>query len=68
MESKKLLNNPIVPKKIRVKKRGGDPMLSMFWTLMFLFGRGSDVLSMLWTSVVQVDDDEQMNKKVDRSR
>ena len=34
----------------------------------FCFGRGSGVSSMLWTSVFQVDDVEQMNKKVDRSR
>ena len=34
----------------------------------FCCGRGSGVSSMLWTSVVQVDDVEQMNKKVDRSR
>ena len=34
----------------------------------FCFGRGSGVSSMFWTSVVQVDDVEQMNKKVDRSR
>ena len=31
-------------------------------------GRGSGVSSMFWTSVVKVDDVEQMNKKVDRSR
>ena len=34
----------------------------------FCFGRASGVSSMFWTSVVQVDDVEQMNKKVDRSR
>ena len=34
----------------------------------FCFGRDSGVSSMFWTSVVQVDDVEQMNKKVDRSR
>ena len=34
----------------------------------FCFGQGSGVSSMFWTSVVQVDDVEQMNKKVDRSR
>ena len=34
----------------------------------FCFGRGSGVSSMFWTSVVQVDDVEKMNKKVDRSR
>ena len=33
----------------------------------FCFGRGSGVSSMFWTSGVQVDDVEQMNKKVDRS-
>ena len=43
VEGKTLWWNPksfkksrIVPKKIRVKKRGGDSMLSMFWTSMFL--------------------------------
>ena len=34
----------------------------------FCFGRGSGVSSMFWMSVVQVDYDEQMNKKVDRLR
>ena len=34
----------------------------------FCFGRGSGVSSMFWRSVVKVDDVEQMNKKVDRSR
>ena len=34
----------------------------------FCIGRVSGVSSMFWTSVVQVDDVEQMNKKVDRSR
>ena len=34
----------------------------------FCFGRGSGVSSMFWTSVVQVDDVEQMNKKMDGSR
>ena len=33
----------------------------------FCFGRGSGVSSMFWTSVVQVDVVEQMNRKVDRS-
>ena len=52
----------IVPKKIRVKNtKGGNRRC-------FCFGRGSGVSSMFWTSVVQVDDVEQMNKKVDRSR
>ena len=45
-----------------------DPMFSRFWTSMFLLWTGSGVSSMLWTSVVQVDDVEQRNKKVDRSR
>ena len=39
------------------------PMFSRFWTVGFCFGRGSGVSSMFWTSVVQVDDVEQMNKK-----
>ena len=34
----------------------------------FCFARGSGVSSMFWRSVVKVDDVEQMNKKVDRSR
>ena len=34
----------------------------------FCFGRVSGVSSMFCTSVVQVDDVEQMNKKVNRSR
>ena len=34
----------------------------------FCFGRGSGVSRMFWRSVVKVDDVEQMNKKMDRSR
>ena len=34
----------------------------------FCFGRGVRVSSMFWRSVVQIDDIEEMNKKVDRSR
>ena len=34
----------------------------------FCFGRGSGVSSVFWASIVQLDDVEQMNKKVDRSR
>ena len=34
----------------------------------FRLGRGSGVSSIFWRSVVQVDDVEQLNKKVDRSR
>ena len=68
MESKKLQKNRIVPKKIRLKKRGGILCYRCSGRRCFCRGRGSDVSSMRWTSVVQVDDVEQMNKKVDRSR
>ena len=69
VESKKVQKKSrIVPKKIRVKNTKGSPMCLRFWTSIFFFGRGSGVSSMFWTSVVGVDDVEQMNKKVDRSR
>ena len=70
MVSKKLQKSRIVPKKIRVKNTKGGSLVCFrgYGRLCFCFGRGSGVSSMLWTSVVQVDDIEQMNKKVDRSR
>ena len=34
----------------------------------FCFGRGSGGSSMFWRCVAEVDEVEQMNKKVDRSR
>ena len=53
-------------------------MLSRFLTSMCLFWasigsksrcvRGSGVSSLFWRTVVEVDDVEQMNKKVDRLR
>ena len=59
----------IVPKKIRVKNtKGGILCYRCSGRRCFCCGRGSDVSSMLWTSVVQVDDVEQMNKKVDLTR
>ena len=59
----------IVPKTIRVKntKGGGRLCFRDSGRRCFRFGRVSGVSSMFWTSVVQVDDVEQMNKKVDRS-
>ena len=59
----------IVPKKIRVKTpKGGILCFRGSVRRCFCFARGSGVSSMFWTSVVQIDDVEQMNKKVDRSR
>ena len=56
--------------KIRVKNTKGGSLVCFRGSgrRCFCFGRGSGVSSMFWTSVVQVDDVEQMNKKVDRSR
>ena len=71
MESKKLKKSRIVPKKIRVKNTKGPGGIVSYrgsGRRCFCFGRGSGVSSMFWTSVVQVDDVEQLNKKVDRSR
>ena len=66
---KKVKKSRIVPKKIRVKNtKGGILCFRGSGRRCFCFGRGSDVSSMFWTSVVQVDDVEQMNKKVDRLR
>ena len=65
MEFKK---SRIVPKKLRKKNTKGVLCFRGSGRRRFCFGRGSGVLSMFWTSVVQVDDVEQMNKKVDRSR
>ena len=49
------------------KTRGGVLCYRCSGHRCFCCGRGSGVSSMLWTSVLQVDDVEQMNKKVDRS-
>ena len=69
VESKKVQKSRIVPKQIRVKNtNGGFLCFRGSGRRCFCFGRGSSFLSMFWTSVVQVDDVEQMNKKVDRSR
>ena len=43
-------------------------MFSRFWTSMFLFRTRSWRFEYVWTSVVQVDVVEQMNKKVDLTR
>ena len=54
-------------KKIRVKKRGGGSyVIDVLYVDVFVVDEV--VSSVLWTSVVQVDDVEQMNKKVHRSR
>ena len=53
---------------IRVKNTTGGSLVCFRGSgrRCFCFGRGSGVSSMFWTSVVQVDIVEQMNKKVDR--
>ena len=62
----KLQKSRILPKKIRVKNnKVGILCFRGSGRRCFCFGRGSGVSSMFWTSVVQVDDVEQMNKKVD---
>ena len=79
VESKKFQKSRIVPKKIRVKNtKGGSYVFKVLDVDVFVldevlafrvcFGRGSGVSSMFWTYVVQVDDVEQTNKKVDQSR
>ena len=57
VESKKLQKSLIVPKNQSEKHQRG-----------ILCFRGSGVLSMFCSSVVQVEDAEQTNKKVDRLR
>ena len=64
MESKKVQKSRIVPKKIRVKKRGGILCYRCSGHRCFCRGRGSGVSSMLWTSVVQVDDVEQKSGQI----
>ena len=55
-------------KKPSENTKGGILCYRGFGRRCFCFGRGSGVSSMFWRSVVKVDDVEQMNKKVDRSR
>ena len=68
VESRKVQKSQIVPKKIRVKNAWGILCFRGSGRRCFGFGVRSGLSSMFWTSVVQVDDVEQMNKKVDRSR
>ena len=68
VESKKLQKSRIVTKKNPSEKhQGGILCFRGSERRCFCCGRGSGVSSMLWTCVVQVDDVEQMNKKVGRS-
>ena len=55
-------------KNLSEKHKGGILCFRGSGRRCFCFGRVSGVSSMFWTSAVQVDDVEQMNKKVDRSR
>ena len=64
---KNFKKNRIVPKIIRVKTPKGILCFRGSGRRCFCFGRGSGVSSMCWTFVVQVDDVEQMNKKVEKS-
>ena len=70
MESKKLQKKSQSAEKNSSEKHQGrgDVCVRGSGRRCFCFGRSSGVSSMFWTSVVQVDDIEQMNKKVDRSR
>ena len=70
MQSKKFQNSPIVPKKVGggTKDFSGSLVCFRVSGRFFLFWLGFGVPSMLWTSLVQVDDAEQMNRKVDRTR
>ena len=65
---KKIKKSHSAEKNLLKKAKGGVPCFRGFGRRCFCFGRGSGVSSMFWTSVVQVDDVEQMNKKVERSR
>ena len=65
MESKKVTS---CRKKSSEKHQGGILCFRGSGRRCFCFGQVSGVSSMFWTSVVQVDDVEQMIKKVDRSR
>ena len=68
VESKKLQKKSHSAKKPSETTKGGILCFRGSGRLFFYFGRGSGASSMFWTSVVQVDDVEQMNKKLDRSR
>ena len=68
MESKKLQKNSQSAEKNPSEKTRGILCYRCSGRRCFCCGRGSDVSIMLWTSVVQVYDVEQMNKKVDRLR
>ena len=70
VESKKLSRKKshTAEKNPSEKHQGGILCIRSSGRRRFCFGRVSGVSSMFWTSVVQVDDVEQMNKKVDRSR
>ena len=69
-QSKKFQKKSHRPKKIRVKNTKGGSLVCFRGSgrRCFCFGRGSGVSSMFWTSVVQIDVVEQMNKKVDLTR
>ena len=59
--------SPVVPKKVGGTKMGSLVCFRVSGRF-FLFWSGSGVPGMFWTSVVQVDYVEQMNRKVDRKR
>ena len=66
MESKNLQKSRIVPKKIRVKNtKGASYVIEVLDVDVFVL---DEVLAFRVCFVVKVDDVEQMNKKVDRSR
>ena len=67
VQSKKVQKSRKVPKKIRVKNTKGGSLVCFRGSgrRCFCFGRGFGVSSMFWTSVVQGDVVEQMNKTVD---
>ena len=68
MESKKVQKKSQSAEKIRVKNTKVGVLCFRGSGRRCFFGRSPGVSSMFWTSVVQADDVEQMNKKVDRSR
>ena len=70
MQSKKFQKKSRGAEKVRVKNTKGGSLVCFRGSgrRCFSFGRGSGVSSMFWTSVVQVDVVEQMNKKVGLAR